>query len=124
MRTLPLLAVLLALVTATPASAQNVVTLPSGKQIKVLGVGKVNFSEGPPALMLKYETDLSIEDMPKLEKEVAEIWASFRLDVEKAQLTLGIVSANERPSGMLIKANKGFNFIYERGPDAKWSRTK
>ena len=124
MRILPILALLLALLVAFPASAQKVVTLPPGKQIKVLGVGKISFSEGPPGLMLKYETDLSVDDKSKLEKEVAEIWATFRPDVEKAQLTVAIISANEHPSGMLVTTNKGFNFVYERGSDGKWSRTK
>jgi len=123
-RTLPLLALLLALVAASSAAAQNIVTLPSGKQIKVLGVGKISFSQGPPALMLKYETNVSIDDMPKLEQEVTEIWATFRLDVEKAHLTEAVISANEHPSGMLVTTNKGFNFVYERSKDGKWSRIK
>ena len=124
MRTLHILPLLLTLLVAFPASAQQIVTLPSGKHIKVLGVGKIAFSEGPPGLMLKYETDLAVDDTPKLEKEVAEIWTTFRLDVEKAQLTVAIISANEHPSGVLIGTSKGFNFVYERGTDGKWARTK
>ena len=37
-----------------------VVTLDSGKQVKLLGVGNIAFSNDAPALMLKYETDLFV----------------------------------------------------------------
>jgi len=32
--------------------------LPSGREVKVLGVTEMFFSKGDPALMLKYRTDL------------------------------------------------------------------
>jgi hypothetical protein len=123
MRTLRILLLSFLLTVGSHAAAQKLFTLPSGKQLKVLGIVKVVFKNAPPALMLKYETDLSIDDMPDLEKEVDEIWTSFRLDVEKAQLTGAVISANERPSGVLVKGNRGYNFVFKRGANGKWSRT-
>jgi len=35
-------------------------TLPSGQTVKVLGVGKMFFTKGDAALMLKYQTDLNL----------------------------------------------------------------
>ena len=40
--------------------------LASGRVVKILGEGPINFSQGPPALMLKYETDLQVADAEKL----------------------------------------------------------
>jgi hypothetical protein len=42
------------------------VKLPSGKSVKVLSVTKIAFSEDAPALLLDYETDLKVSDLPAL----------------------------------------------------------
>ena len=72
--------------------------------------------------MLKYQTEISLDNKDALTKEVDEIWNVFRFDVEKAELTNGIVSANEKPIGFIVTTNKSFNFVYKRGPDGQWSR--
>lgn len=95
-------------------------TLPSGKQVKVLGVGKIYFSKDDPALMLKYQTDLNLEDKDALRKEVDEIWETFKADVEKAHLTTAIVSANEVPKGTLVKTGKGYRFAFKKMADGTW----
>ncbi len=88
--------------------------------MKVLGVGKMNFTRGDPALMLKYQTDLDLSNKPELKKEVEEIWQLFRVDVEKVGLKAAIVSANEVPKGMLIKTSKSYNFVYKKNGDGSW----
>lgn len=98
------------------------VTLPSGKKVTVLGVGKMSFTNDTPALMLKYQTDISLDDKASLESEVDEIWASFRGDVEKAQLVNGIVSANEKPKGFIFTTSRARNFVFKRGPEGQWSK--
>lgn len=98
------------------------VTLPSGKKVAVLGIGKIAFSNDPPALMLKYQTNISLDDKASLENEVDEIWGSFRVDVEKAQLVNGIVSANERPKGFIVTTSRGRNFVFKRGADGQWAK--
>jgi uncharacterized lipoprotein YehR (DUF1307 family) len=124
MRRLLLLAFVMALAAcgATEPSHQ-LVTLPSGKQIKVLGVWKMVFTNDTPALMLKYQTDISLDNKADLEKEVEEIWASFRVDVEKAQLTNAIVSANEKPTGFIFTKSRLHNFVFKRGAGGQWSKT-
>ena len=93
---------------------QRVVTLPSGKQIRVLGVVRWNFSQGPPALMLQYQTDLKVSDLPALQREVSEIWPEFRKDAENGGFQSAIISANEIPQGFLIKKSQSYNFVFER----------
>ena len=96
-------------------------TLPSGQTVKVLGVGKMFFTKGDAALMLKYQTDLNTDDQAGLHREVLAIWDLFRQDVERAGLKAGIVSANERPvSHLFWSRNRSFNFVFERTEDGRW----
>jgi len=104
------------------ASSPNykTVPLPSGKQVKVIGIGRINFSQGPPALMLKYQTDLNVADKGTLRSEVDEIWPVFKNDVEQAHMSSAIISANEIPRGVLIKSGQSYNFVYEKSADGTW----
>jgi hypothetical protein len=98
------------------------ITLPSGKQFKVLKVVKMFASEGPPALMLQYQTSLPIDDVPSLEREADEVWSVFRPDVEKAGLVRAIVGPTTEPKGFLVTTSTSYNFVYARGADGAWSR--
>jgi len=102
------------------AQALTEVALPSGKKVKVIAVGQINFSNDSPALMLKYRTDLKISDAAALRKEVEEIRTMFKTDVEQAKLTNAIISANEVPQGLIVKTANGFNFVYKKSADGKW----
>lgn len=81
--------------------------LPSGRAVKVLGVTKMFFSKGDPALMLKYRTDLRLDDQEQLRKEVEVVWQSFRVDVEQAGLKAAIINSPEPPKRVLIVTNSG-----------------
>jgi hypothetical protein len=124
MRSLSVSVLIVALLAGCGAPAPNykIVTLPSGRHIHVLGVGKILFSGDTPALMLKYQTEIPLDDKPSLDKEVDEIWGSFQSDVEKAGLINAIVSANEKPAGFIVTTNKSYNYVYKHGPDGKWAR--
>lgn len=115
---------IVALAHAAHAEEENyrVVTLPSGKHVKVLGVGQINFSGSAPALMLKYETDLSIDSRAALDAEVSEIWLSFKADVEKAKLTSAIISANEKAAPGILVHSRGYNFVFSSGADGRWTK--
>ena len=97
-------------------------TLPSGKQIRVIGVGQIKFSHGTPALMLQYQTDLKVVDVAALRAEADEIWPVFKNDVERANLKAAIISANEIPQGFIIKRGNSYNFVYEEQADGTWRR--
>jgi len=95
--------------------------LPSGREVKVLGVSKMFFSKGDPALMLKYRTDLRLEDQEQLRKEVEEVWQAFRVDVEQAGLKAAIISVHEPPKRVLIvSTNKSYNFVIQKSAEGKW----
>jgi hypothetical protein len=95
--------------------------LPSGEEIRVLGIGKVNFSQSGPALMLKYQTDLNMDDADAVHAEAERIWAEFRKDAERAQVQSAIISANSPPSGGgVITHTRTYNFVFERSAGADW----
>jgi hypothetical protein len=95
--------------------------LPSGLEVKVLGVTKMFFAKGDPALMLKHRTDLRIEDQARLRKEVEEVWQAFRVDVERAGVKAAIISAHEPPRRLLIlSTNKSYNFLIQKSEAGVW----
>lgn len=97
-------------------------TLPSGKVVKIAGIGKMFFSKDDPALMLKYYSDVSMNDTVKLQDEVEEIWSVFRIDAEQSKMNAAIISANEMPSGIISKT-RSFNFIFKKEPSGEWILT-
>jgi hypothetical protein len=92
--------------------------LPSGKLIRVLTVSRLRYKQGT-ALVLKYQTDLSVSDLHALRKEIDQIWPVFRGDVEKAKLTTAIISANETPQGVVLKSGAAHFFMF-RKIDGTW----
>ena len=96
------------------------VTLPSGKTVKVLGVGPIRFGSGEIGLTLAYQTDLKISDQETLSKEADEIWRSFRVDAERAGVKSAIISANEIPEGLIIKKSRTYNFVYQKNDRGEW----
>lgn len=104
----------------TNVQASKLLELPSGKQIKVTGVGRMNFRNGDSALVMNYETDIPIEDMVALRKEVDEIWGVFQKDVEAAQLKTGIIRATHVEGSGFVKTGKGYGFVFEKRDDGRW----
>ena len=86
----------------------------------MLGVGRVDFPQGPAALMLKYETDLKTSDTVALRKEADEIWSVFRTDVEKGSFSAAVLSANEKATGTFFQKSSGYNCVYQRAADGRW----
>ncbi len=95
--------------------------LPSGREVKVLGITQMFFTKGDPALVLKYRTDLKLEDHEQLRKEVEEVWQVFRVDVERAGLKAAVISVQETPTRMLIiTKSRGFNFVVKKSDAGAW----
>src|SRR5258707_881774 len=101
---------------ACGGAAQNLklFKLPSGKEIKITGMGKTEFPNGPSALVMNYLTDISIDDKITLRKEVDEIWGVFQVDVEKANLKAGIIRATHVEGSGFVKNGKGYGFVFEK----------
>ena len=85
-----------------------------------MSVGQINFTQGAPALMLQYQTDFKVAYKTALRAEADEIWPVFKNDVERANLSAAIISANEIPQGFIVKRGKSYNFVYEKRADGAW----
>lgn len=105
---------------ATNSANYKTVSLPSGKQIKVMGIQRIYFSKGAPALMLKYQTDVDLSDKAALRSEADEIWPMFKKNVDQENLGSAIIIANAVPQGILLKTVRSYNFVYEKTADGTW----
>jgi len=96
--------------------------LPNGHTVKVLSISKVESSKGVMALMVRYQTNLSIEERKALSEEVDAVWKYALKDVERSGYTEAILCSNEVRKGVFLTANRMLNFIFEKGTDGKWTR--
>ena len=97
--------------------------LPSGKEIKVTRMGKMDFPNNNPALVMNYLTDISVDDKVALRKEVDEIWSAFQKDVENANLQAGVIRATHAEGGGFVKSGKSYGFVFLKRDDGKWHCT-
>jgi hypothetical protein len=116
------LTLLIFTVCCSGGGAQNSKTdrVPSGKQIKVNNVEKMNFPNGDAALVMNYETEIPIENKEALRKEVDEIWSVFQKDVEKAEVKSGVIRATHYEGSGMVRSGKGYGFVYVKGDDGNW----
>jgi hypothetical protein len=119
------LSITLILLTAFLGCASNaqqfkLFKLPSGKEIKVTGMGKMEFPNSGPALIMNYLTDISIDDKVALRKEANEIWEEFQKDVENAYLKAGVIRATHVEGTGFVKSGKGYGFVFVKRDDGKW----
>ena len=122
-----LLGFVLILMTLLPARASlleqdETLKLPTGRIAKILSVSKIEYSKGVMALMVRYQTTLSVDESKALSQEVDDVWKIAQKEVEHYGFDDAIISSNEVPKGIFITASHMVNFIYERGSDGKWTR--
>lgn len=118
------LALLLAVLAACgPGQQYQVATLPSGKQVKVLGVTKMYSTNGKNKwLILNYRTDLAIDDVTALRKEADEIWPHFKIDVERAGMDEAAIRASTPPTGFILTKSNTRTTAYKKSADGHWAR--
>lgn len=94
--------------------------LPSGKEIKVNGIVKMNFPNSDPALVMNYLTDIQISDKVALRKEIDEVWSVFQKDVEKANLKAGVIRATHVEGSGFVQSGSGYGYVFVKRDDGKW----
>jgi hypothetical protein len=107
---------------ASTLTENETIKLPNGHVVKVLSVSKVESSKGVMALMVRYQTTLSINERKALSDEVDDVWKFAVKDVERSGYSEAILSSNEVRKGIFLTANRMLNFIFEKGADGKWTR--
>jgi hypothetical protein len=94
--------------------------LPSGKQVKITGMSKMDFPNSGSALVMNYQTDIPIDDRVALRKEVDEIWGVFQRDVEAANFKGGVIRATHLEGSGLVRNGKGYGFVFVKREDGTW----
>jgi len=112
----------LVLAHATPLAPNQTFKLSSGRLAKILSISKIEYSKGVMALLVRYQTTLSVDEHKALSQEVDEVWHLVQKEADHAGYGDAIISSNETPKGVFITANHVLNFIYEKGTDGKWTR--
>ena len=117
---------MLVIAIACSSQAQNFRTfkLPSGKEIKITGMVKMDFPNSDPTLVLNYLTDIPIDNKVELRKEIDEVWSVFRVDVEKAKLKAGVIRATHMEGSGLVTSGKGYGYVFVKGDDGQWHCTE
>jgi hypothetical protein len=107
----------------TPVIASEFRVLPSGKRIEILSLGLLQATDCL-ALVLKYRTQMPIEDILSLVREAEEIWPIFRVDVEKGRYKCAVIGAHgpeKAVVGTLITQNQSHQIVYMKKGDV-WER--
>jgi hypothetical protein len=114
--------IILLISSCSPSPQYKVQKLPSGKEIKILSMGKMHFAKDLPALTLKYQTDISIENVDLLRQEVEEIWPVFRVNAERSGLSKAIVMATSPPirKALILSTTRSYNFIATKRENGTW----
>jgi hypothetical protein len=108
---------------AAPLHENETVKLPCGRTIKVLSVSRIEYSKGVMALMVRYQTSLSVEQQRQaLSDEVDDVFKIAQKQVERDGFHEAIISSNEVPHGIILTASRMLNFIFERSADGTWTR--
>jgi hypothetical protein len=112
---------------AVPAAAAGLIAdetikLPSGHFAKILSVSKIEYSKGVLALMVRYQTSLSMDEAKAVSAEVDEVWKFAQKDADRAGFADAIISSTQTVKGLLLTTSRETNFIYEKGSDGKWAR--
>lgn len=97
--------------------------LPSGDQINITNISKMDFPESGPALVMYYKTQIAIEDKPTLRKQVDEIWSLFRVDAETEGVRAAAIRAVHDLNTGSIRDGKGYGFVFLKNTDGTWHCT-
>ena len=112
----------------------KVYVLPSGKEIKIIGIKYGTFTDSDSLLILNYLTDIPIDNEKALRAEAEEIWPHFAVEVERANLTVGMLNAqtpSKKASPHLAATGQAHQqlwkllsqlrqFMWEKQDDGKW----
>jgi len=107
---------------AAGLSADDVIKLPSGHVARILSVSKIEYAKGVAALMVRYQTSLSMDEAKAISAEVDEVWKFAQKDADRAGFANAIISSTQTVKGLILTTSRETNFIFEKGADGKWTR--
>lgn len=91
------------------------------REIRITNISNFNFPESGPALVMYYKTEIPIDNLKELRKEVDEIWEVFKKDAEKAKVKGAAIRAvHDEESNGIVTNGKGFGFVFIQKDDSSW----
>lgn len=68
-----------------------------------------------------YKTEIPVENLKELRKEVNELWEVFRKDSEKAEVKAAAIrSVHDEETNGIITNGKGYGFVFEQKDNGTW----
>ncbi len=92
----------------------------SGRAIALEETSEVRLSDGRPALLLSYRSDVDLEDRAALQIEVDAVWEHFRPAVEATGRDRAVVRARRLDKPGWERRIQVVQFIVERAPGGGW----
>lgn len=96
------------------------VDLPSGSEVRFLTFGRGGTS-ARPAIMLRYETSLSLANRAAVDREAAEVWDKVRGQFESEGARAAVLQATGSVTGWVFPFAVSRKFAWERDEDGGWS---
>jgi hypothetical protein len=100
-------------------------SLPSGRVIKMIGIEMHTYSEDTPVLVLKYQSDLLPGNERLIDREIDEVWDSFRIETERAKLNDAAIEVFTRPEGSWFASKStSYTYWFKRLPNGEWGHAR
>lgn len=98
---------------------QTLLSLPSGRRVRVLAMTGVEV-DSKPAVVLRYETFLTLKDAVAVRDEAGEVWEQVRGDVEHAGSGAAVLQATGSVSGWVFPSASTRSFAWRKEHDGAW----
>lgn len=98
---------------------EALLALPSGRRVRVLGMTGIEVN-ARPAVVLRYETFLTLKDAVAVRKEASEVWERVRGDIENAGSGAAVLQATGSVDGWVFPSASTRSFAWRREHDGAW----
>ena len=95
------------------AASAGQLKLNSGKSIELLDAREAE-TPGGKALVLEYQTRISLDDLAALNKEADELWEKFVVEAERGKYQVATISAHAPDKGDTAAKREPFDTVYEK----------
>jgi hypothetical protein len=94
----------------------------STDRVKVTGAFLVDFWNGPPGVVIEYETKFSMSDMAAVTAEADELMKFFKADIEAAGVGGAVLRASHFEGYGMFREGDGHGFVYSKDTNGVWVR--
>ena len=108
--------------TAPSLSVGRPVPLRTTDLVKVQGGYYVEFPNGPPAVVIEYETNIPMSNMNALTAEADKLIKVFQADLQTAGVSTAVLRAIHFDNSGSVRNGNGYGFIYVKNTAGLWVR--